>query len=289
MEPRVAAITVTYDRPDHLSRLLESLRDQTRPVDAVIVVDNSSRDDVTAVAAAHAEVTLLRERDNSGPAGGFARGMTFAFAEGYDWFLLIGDDDRLAVPDAVRILLDRAASSEHPVMVGSSLVRGREVWPAGGWWKHRPVMAFAHPPRSAEYEVDVTTFSGLLVPRAVFDDVGAPWAELFMSWEDYDFCLRARDRGHRIVILDRPLVEFQAEREIGNYAPWRAYYQARNSLLVLRRRRVPIEFVWWLLFQLKSLLVSVTLDRPAARIAMRLRGIVHGLRGRTGRVVDPSA
>jgi len=91
------------------------------------------------------------------------------------------------------------------------------------------------------------------------------------------------------VILDRPLVEFQAEREIGNYAPWRAYYQARNSLLVLRRRGVPIEFVWWLLFQLKSLLVSVTLDRPAARIAMRLRGIVHGLRGRTGRVVDPSA
>ena len=40
----VCAVVVTYNRKNHLLECLEGLRKQTRPIDAIYLVDNASTD-----------------------------------------------------------------------------------------------------------------------------------------------------------------------------------------------------------------------------------------------------
>jgi len=164
---------------------------------------------------------------------------------------------------------------------------GDSIRAAGAWWRHRVVLAADHPPATSEYEVDLTTFSGLMIPTEVVNHVGVPDPSLFMMWEEYEYCLRVRGAGYRIVILNQPLTRFQAMREAERYGPWRAYYQARNSLAVLLRRRHPAELAWWAIRQGKFLVAAIGHDDREQQIALRLKGMIDALRRRSGLTVEP--
>jgi rhamnopyranosyl-N-acetylglucosaminyl-diphospho-decaprenol beta-1,3/1,4-galactofuranosyltransferase len=121
---RVAAVLVTHNRPQLLLQALAALRAQTRPLDAIYIVDNGSEPpcmpgDIAGTGgigggglesgggapSGQDTVTLLRSKVNLGGAGGFAMGMAHAFAAGHDWIWLL-DDDAMARPDALARLLD---------------------------------------------------------------------------------------------------------------------------------------------------------------------------------------
>jgi len=110
-----------------------------------------------------------------------------------------------------------------------------------------------------------------------------------MMWEEYEWCLRARDAGWRIALLEEPLVDVRSgdDAPVVRYPPWRGYYQARNGLVMLLERRNTREFAWYAKRELKFLLGATSLDAPRQRIGLRLRGVADGLRGRTGRLVEP--
>jgi GT2 family glycosyltransferase len=60
--PRTATVVIcTRDRADMLARTLASLREQTRPPDQIVVVDNASRDEATRAVALMAGVDYVRE------------------------------------------------------------------------------------------------------------------------------------------------------------------------------------------------------------------------------------
>ena len=60
--PRSATVVIcTRDRADMLARTLASLREQTRPPDQIVVVDNASRDEATRAVALRAGVDYVRE------------------------------------------------------------------------------------------------------------------------------------------------------------------------------------------------------------------------------------
>src|SRR5690606_4998983 len=106
---RVVAVVVTYNRAELLQACLDGLAAQTRPVDAVVVIDNASSDGSGDVARAHpvgAEVHTLGV--NVGGAGGFAAGMALALTGlDPDWLWLM-DDDTVPTPSAL-------AEAEHAV------------------------------------------------------------------------------------------------------------------------------------------------------------------------------
>ncbi len=70
----VTLVVPVLDDAAHLERLLRSVAAQTRPPDAVVVVDNGSRDHSAAVAGAHGATVLHEPR----------RGIWPAAARGYD-------------------------------------------------------------------------------------------------------------------------------------------------------------------------------------------------------------
>jgi len=90
----VAAVVVTCNRRELLAQCLDALLAQTRPVDAIYVIDNASTDGTSEMIAKRYTGRIIYERlpENTGGAGGFHHGIKRAYEAGYDWIWAMDDD-----------------------------------------------------------------------------------------------------------------------------------------------------------------------------------------------------
>jgi GT2 family glycosyltransferase len=133
------------------------------------------------------------------------------------------------------------------------------------------------------------TFKGALISMAMVPEIGLPIGDYFLMMEEYEYCLRAIDAGFRHYALPEPLlVPLEAEPP-GRYPPWRGYYQVRNHLAMVIKRRSPGELLGFLIVQGKYLVGAVRVgERIGERLRLRLLGAWHALRGVTGKTIDPA-
>ena len=130
----------------------------------------------------------------------------------------------------------------------------------------------------------------MLVKREVFERIGLLAEEYFFSFEDLDFCLRARAAGFTTVCSGASRGYHEGGQTIGARSPARLYYAARNHLLLASRaardgtafsRAARFGAVVGL--NLAHALLRSGTSRPAA-VAAVLRGSRDHLRGRYGAV-----
>lgn len=100
---KIVALVISFNRLNMVRRCVESLRAQTRPLDAILVVDASTQPEVRAWLDAQSDVTPLYVPDE-GSAGAMFYGLRWAVVQGFDWMWLF-DDDVVAAPDALARLL----------------------------------------------------------------------------------------------------------------------------------------------------------------------------------------
>ncbi len=190
----VTAVIVAWNRAGILSDALDALDSQTRPVDAVVAVDNASTDDTSRVLSTHPVVseTVTMPR-NMGGAGGFAAGMARALVRGTD-LLWIMDDDTVPRPDALAMLLQ--AREDYPGT--PALLAARADWIDG---REHPMNAprtrvglpssfHRHARAVGARQVRTSSFVAPLIDaRAVVDD-GLPIADYFLWNDDFEFTSR---------------------------------------------------------------------------------------------------
>lgn len=290
----VAAVVVTYDRRELLPSCLRALQAQTRSPDEIVVVDNGSSDGTgELVRTLFPAVSLVRVEENDGFGRGLGTGIRHAQENGHEWVWLFDDDDR-PEPDALETLIATVADLDDDRLGmlgfwgtredGRPVVEG-ETWEGGRRRKRPPT-----PGPSSPYRVDLLTFSGMLLRSRVVQEVGLPRSDYYLMFEDVEYCLRAQAAGFRAYVVPRPLGVMLRAGSAGqaHYPPWRGYYQTRNHLLLVRRRSSARELWWWAVRQAQLLVATLLwLDRKGERIRLRLLGAWHGLRGITGKTVEP--
>ncbi len=193
----VAAVVVTYNRRDYLTQLLPTLLAQSRPLQAVYVIDNASTDGtwqlLLELAADEPVIKPLLMPENSGGSGGFYAGVVAAYRDGHDWFWLM-DDDVTAMPDGIEGLLrfaDRAGC-----------IHGRRIDFHGGpfFWQPRinerlgiPLPYLRDPFADGQdlFETNSGVFEGMLVSREVVAQIGPPDPRFFITWDDAVYALVA--------------------------------------------------------------------------------------------------
>lgn len=265
MAARVCAVVVAYQCRDDVCALVASLLAQEGDQPRVLVVDNASTDGTAeALAGRFPAVEVLRLARNTGGAGGFAAGMRHALRGGHE-FLWLLDGDALATPDALRELLavaerdprigaagSQIAMRDHPDLVQEI---GGHVEPWTG--RLRFVGAFeAVDPDRPSRDVDFVPACSLLARAEAVREVGTFRDELFIFYDDIDWCDRLRRAGWRVVTAPRSLVHhrFHGGKPL---APWRVYYGVRNQLAYhWRNRRGPRRWVetgvWYLHARLRA-------------------------------------
>ena len=263
-------------------------------VSGLVVVDNGSgsADFLAGLSRLPLRLRVVRNPGNRGLGVALNQGWAEAERAGFGTVLFL-DQDSEPAPEMPGILCRVLAEAPGPVaVVGSNY---HDV--------HKRRLAVRC--RAAEAFVERTTVitAGSLVPVRVLRALGGFREDYFIDSIDHEFCLRARREGYRVLLacpalmtqrIGRPARHVGLLRGLAafDHPPGRKYYIARNVLLTVRShgRREPL----WGLRQLVRLLAeggSIVLfeGEKRAKLSAFLRGLGHGLAGRSGPADLPSS
>lgn len=195
----VVAVVVTRHRAELLRESLAAIAEQTRPVDAVVVVDNGSEPETEEVVRASGPAAVyLPSKANLGGAGGFALGVLTALARGADWIWCADDDGRPGSPDALATLLEEARSRDlaevSPAVVDKADPE-RLAFPLrqGLRWRGR-VADFGREEFLPGY---ASLFNGALFRADTIEAVGVPDLRLFIRGDETEVHRRLQRSGLR--------------------------------------------------------------------------------------------
>lgn len=207
MKPSVVAVVVVHDEPLYFSATLAALKNQSRPVDQIIVVDTSTSNECSDWAAASgiSEVHKL-------PANySLQQSITFVTKHIHDrdWLWLLHDDSA-PQPDALEQLLKVVEQSPSVAVAAPKLLDwnneklvtqlGLTLTPLGDLFS----IVNTELDQSQHDDLDDVMAVGtaaVLIRTDVLSDLGGfdPAAPALAS--DFDFSIRARMAGHRVVVV----------------------------------------------------------------------------------------
>ena len=193
----VVAIVVTWRRRELLALLLSALARQSRPVDHLIVVDNSPDHSVAdLVAACPVASTYVPSWRNLGSAGGFALGALTALAYGASWVWFMDDDGRPATDDCLRELL--ACAVRHGLELVAPLVVNVDDPGRLSFLMRRGLSWIRRPDELREREIlpgYACLFNGALFSSEALDVIGVPDYRLFLRGDEVEIYRRAVRSG----------------------------------------------------------------------------------------------
>jgi GT2 family glycosyltransferase len=227
----ITAVVVAHGGVSELALTLDALRDQTRALQEIIVVDNHPGQPVAAVLAGSDGVTVIGNPANTGYAGGNALGAARARS---DYLLFINPDARPAFDLCARLAheLDQDAAV---AIAGAQILLPDGRCNAGDNPLHFTGLSwsggFGDVPEHGEAR-DALAVSGacLMVRASSFSELDGFSVPYFLYCEDTDLCWRARLRGWRVRFVPQATVVHEYEFDRGQ-AKWR--YLERNRLLMV--------------------------------------------------------
>ncbi len=231
----VAAVVVTYNRLADLEKCIASLRQQTHPLNAIIVINNGSTDGTGEWLAQQTGLQVVSQA-NLGGAGGFATGIDTANKAGYDWLWCM-DDDCLAAPDALDALMK--APNIGPCIKNSVSVSNQDNTELA-FYVDRPNRSYRKVADMAQFDLVYGVaffFNGTLISSEVVNAIGLPDKKLFIWGDEVEYMTRAQKMGFPVVTVPRS-VFYHPPSFDRNGIPWpgawKQYYAVRNQRRVFQ-------------------------------------------------------
>jgi hypothetical protein len=242
----ILVLILNWRRADDTIACLKSLFALRRNDLCPLVIDNGSDDgSEAAIRAAFPNVPLIQTGANLGYAGGNNVGLRLALETQARYVMLLNNDTVLK-EDLFGPLLEVASAAADSVVVGPktySLEATENVQFTGEIWlsdqlRFRPV-------REEDVEFAFgrslipTSFiqgSALLVPMSVLREVGLFDERFFLTYEEVDWCFRAKEKGYRCWIVPESRVWHASSPSFGGrLSPLYDYFTTRNKLLWLEK------------------------------------------------------
>lgn len=280
----VCAVIVTYFPDADCAENLLALASQ---VNAILLVDNGSDErsfQPFESVARRINATVVRLGSNLGIAAALNVGLQFAKEQGYRWLATFDQDSR-ATPDMIAEMFRGRKNGPRPdeiAIIVPSMIDQRV-----GFDVSYPVSE----EEGADWRiVPCAATSGNVIDVQIAGEVGGFDASLFIDFVDFDFCLRVRQKGYRILQAKRAhllhslgnikLASLLSNRvPVTNHSAVRRYYMSRNRIIVWRR-------YWrhelaWFIRDIKYFLLETTcivfFERERVKkLAMILRGLRDG-------------
>lgn len=194
---RIAAVIVTHNRAALLKRCVTAVRNQSLPLDVVIVVNNGSTDGTTRWLADESGLHVINQ-SNLGSAGGQYAGMRAAYGIGAD-FVWCMDDDGVPGPTCLEVLVRQSV----PGAVISPIPRdidNRQVLAFNFVRDGRRVATVDELRGIVGADAEVMEgylfpFNGVLVSRTILEKVGFPDPSMFIWGDETEWATRCHRAG----------------------------------------------------------------------------------------------
>jgi GT2 family glycosyltransferase len=265
--PHVIVLILSYNGKPLLDDSISSYFANDYPSFDVVVIDNGSTDGTKEwVKKNYPKVFVLRTEKNLGYSGGFNFGLEYAFKrKKADCVLITNNDvkaDKFVIAELVRIaetdpligfaigkvyfyddpdVLQTVGKKYDPVLWNGGHIGNREK--DIGQYEHIEERAWCD---------DIYW----LVKREVYEKTGGYDTEFAFQGEDFDWQVRAKKLGYKIMYTPHAKIWHKESVTIGKASPFKAYYDARNPLIVHMKYRTAVEFRKFIHIRLKVLLLS---------------------------------
>lgn len=299
----VSAVLVTYNPNTEVLR--DAIKAVSGQVSDVFIVDNASSNysfdwldklDVPANVKLH----LLRQEENVGIGAGHNIGIRQAIEQGSKFVLLLDQDSQVGADMVVKLRSAYTELNEKGFQVAALGPQYRDT-DDGTLSRFVKVGLFRFIHCGCEnnaslVEADFIVSSGSLLPVAALQVIGLMDESLFIDHVDTEWCFRAKSKGLQIFGLcgavmthtlgeQRKEVWFLRKRTVPFHQPFRYYYMFRNSVLLYRRRYMPLS---WKFADIARCLKMVVFFSWAAEnrlicLKMMYLGVIDGLKGIDGK------
>lgn len=243
VSPLLAIVVLNWNGKEDTLACLESVRHVDCNNFKVIIVDNGSTDgSQRVIRSAFPQHELIEIGVNLGFAGGNNIGIQRALEIASDYILLLNND---TVVDADILNAFVSAAQRHPE-AGAFSARiyfhhqPDTIWYAGAIWMP-DLSRFTHvgwskPDNDEEFGVEgVTDYAcgcAFFVPAKIFREVGLLDERFFLTFEETDWCYRARKAGHPSIYVPTAKLWHKVSASFGGAnSPLACYFMTRNSLL----------------------------------------------------------
>jgi GT2 family glycosyltransferase len=239
-----SAVILNYQTADLTTAAVGALRASTVQPAEVIVVDNASGDGSVERLRSLPRTTLVTARTNGGFSAGCNLGIRHALSRGARRVLLLNSDTTVSADMLHKLesAMDRdrsvgiagpiLMSRQRPDRVESTGIRYR---PTFGRFYHEDYGRLVGEASAGTKPVDAIAGCAMLISRDVFDQAGLFADEFFFGFEDIDLCLRAKQAGFTTFCVGGAIAWHEGNASIGRHSSSRAYFGARNQLLLASR------------------------------------------------------
>ena len=320
---KIAAVIVTYNRKALLLECIDALLAQTRPPEAIFIIDNASTDGTGRLlhengligrtgdeAGARFKggmatmVRYVRLPENAGGSGGFYEGVKLGYEAGYDWLWLM-DDDAEPQYDALKILeefLQENRQQDIAVLASKVVDKKGNVQAChrllktsrGGWSGCRHLRPNLIPDETYEeksVEIGYASFVGFLANRKAIEKQGLPNKDYFILFDDTEYSVRLSKSGKIILVNGSIIVhkdDQKAKQELSGL--WRRYYGLRNQAFLARDHfnagPVAIFFAIFLKAFIRIFRISKFKRKESAIV---IKAYMDFLKNRSGKILDPKS
>lgn len=281
---KISAIVVTYNRLFLLKECIEAIRAQTRKVDEIIVVNNSSTDGTLEWLQSQSDLTVVTQK-NSGGAGGFNTGMKLAYKNGHDW-LWVMDDDCIPYSDSLEKLVRHIHLIPNIAYLGSKIIDKNNDFtniPSidfGG--KSSNSLNWGSYIELSIIKINRATFVSLLINSSVVKKCGFPIKDLFIWGDDTEFTLRLAKSFPAFLVGDS-IVKHKCDSQnwgIDNefnpdrVARYRFHY--RNRIFIIRKSS-SLNFIINEFILIIKMFLKLLFRNQIKKIILMIRALVEGL------------
>jgi rhamnopyranosyl-N-acetylglucosaminyl-diphospho-decaprenol beta-1,3/1,4-galactofuranosyltransferase len=224
---KVIAVVVTYNRQALLSECINALRNQSRSLDAILIVNNGSTDGTEKWLSQQKDIIFINQQ-NVGSSGGFSTGINRAYELGYHWIWCM-DDDGYPKEDALENLL---AADDGCLRLLNCAVIDKEdkktfVWKTQQYKTLdevdcKIIEGIGHP------------FNGTMLHRRIIERAGVPKPKYFLWGDETEYYYRIVKQNEIPVctvansIHYHPATAFSIKKDWDYASGWKMYFYIRN-------------------------------------------------------------
>ncbi len=296
--PRVCLVVATFRHDEAVEATLRAVHEQLdSPFFKIIVVDSQATGALSELIERQGwrDVDYISFADNVGSARNLAERLRLAARSGADFAYAINHDG-FADCVTVHALLEAARGLERVgALYPLRYVPSRDQHDLTGASAMPLPFKGRTPPAGDLVPVDWGSSNQALYALEPIRRGLSPWSELWFGWEDMEYGWQLRQHGYSQFIATRARAvdtyEYGRHKVLGRTVflsdkpAWYAYYLVRNLVLMARRGGQPRFYKLSVVFRVALEIASTTLfrTRKTTRYRLLLRGLLDGLRNKTGK------
>lgn len=259
-EPKIGIVIVNYNGEKYQNDALDTIFSSSYQIFEVIIVDSGSKDHSIEMARKkYPQIHFLLQNENVGVAKGNNIGIQYAIENLFvDYVLLLNNDIELD-HDTILHLVKKASPNVITVPKIYYYEPHDMIWFGGGamTWKkgdseHWGNFETDHGQYDEEKYITYSPTCCMLVHKSVFEQIGLFDEQVFMYFDDTDFCARMNRENFRILYVPSAFMWHKVSSAGGGQdSKIQVYYMTRNKLYYMEKHKDQLVFPakWYTFFK----------------------------------------